>query len=141
MAAFIFLGKRRFFAIKKGVAMTYQDNKVSTWNQFWSYFQGYPQWFVEGSFALIVGFFVGFIAKNFGRSLLYTLIIIIIAGYIASYLGLADFHVEKMKALLGITEVPTVDVAFAQTLQWMKEHIALCIGACLGFVLGWRMGN
>lgn len=122
--------------------MTYQDNQVSWWNKLLSYFQGYaPQWVIEGGFALIVGFFLGFIVKIFGKPLLYGLVTLIVAGYIVSYFGFADFHFEKMKAMMGITEIPALDVAFSNTIAWMKEHIGLCIGAGIGFVFGWRMGS
>ena len=121
--------------------MTYQDNQVSWWNKFISYFQGYPAWLVEGGFALIIGFFVGFIAKNFGKPLLYAIVVLVVAAYIMSYFGLADFHYEKIKAILGITEIPTIDVAFSNFINWTKEHVALLIGAGIGFVFGWRMGS
>lgn len=121
--------------------MTYRDNQVTVWDKISTYFQGYPQWMVEGGFAIIIGFFIGFVSKIFGRPLLYALIVLIIAAYITHYFGFADFHFEKLKALFGVTEIPAVDVAFSNLLQWMKEHIALCIGTGIGFVLGWRMGS
>lgn len=121
--------------------MTIYDNKESWWNKITSYFQGYPQWLVEGGFALIIGLFVGFIAKNFGKALVYAFIVLVIASYVMNYLGLVDFHYDKIKALFGITEIPAMDVAIANLWQWMKEHVALCIGAGLGFVLGWRLGS
>lgn len=121
--------------------MTYQDNQVSWWNKLLSYFPGYPQWIFEGGFAVIIGFFTGFIVKIFGKPLLYGLVTLIVAGFILHYFGLIDLHFEKFKAMMGITEIPTLDVAFTNVLTWMKEHIALCIGAGVGFVFGWRMGS
>lgn len=121
--------------------MTVYDNQESWWNKIISYFKDYPQWLVEASFALIIGFFIGFIAKSFGRALIYALVVIIVAGYFLHYFNLADFHIEKMKELLGITEIPAVDVALASLWQWMKEHIIMCVAAGLGFVFGWRLGS
>lgn len=121
--------------------MTYQNNQVSWWNQFLSYFSGYPVWLVEGGFGLIVGFLFGFIMKNFGKAFLYAIVTLVVADYVLSYFGLIDFHFDQMQKMVGITEIPTIDVAFSNLIAWMRQHIALCIGSLIGFAFGWKVGS
>lgn len=121
--------------------MTYQDNQISWWQKFTSYFSDYPSWLVEGVFAVLAGFVVGFLAKNFGKPLLYGIVTLVVAGYVLSYFGLIEVHSEQIKQMLGIVETPTVDVAFNNITGWMREHVALCVGAVIGFAIGWRVGS
>lgn len=121
--------------------MMYQDNQVSWWQKFTSYFSDYPLWIVEGVFAVLVGFFVGFLTKNFGKPLFYSAVILLIAGYVLSYFGLIEFHLEQLKQMVGIVEIPTIDVAFNNVTSWMREHVALCIGSVIGFAIGWRVAS
>lgn len=121
--------------------MTYQDNQVTWWNTFLGYFAGYPRWLVEGGFGFVAGFLFGFIMKNFGKAFLYAIVTLVVADYILSYFGLLEFHFEPLQKMVGIAEIPTIDVAFSNLVSWMKEHIALCIGAAIGFFLGWKMGS
>ena len=121
--------------------MTYQDNQLSMWQKFLSYFSGYPTWLVEGVFAVLAGFFVGFLAKNFGKPILYGTAVVIVAGYIFNYFGIIEFHLNHLQQMLGIVEIPTIDVAFANSVSWMSEHISLCIGAVVGFAIGWRVAS
>lgn len=120
--------------------MTYNDNQVSWWNQLMGYFSGYPVWLVEGSFALIIGFLFGFMMKLFGKPLVYAIVTLVVADYVLGYFGFIEFHFEHVQKMLGIVEIPTIDVAFSSLISWMKEHIVLCVGALIGFAFGWRMG-
>lgn len=121
--------------------MTYQDNQVTWWNQFLSYFSGYPVWLVEGGFGLVVGFLFGFLMKNFGKAFLYGVVVLVVGGYLLSYFGLIEFHFEPVQKMVGIVEIPTIDVAFSNFTSWIQQHMALCIAGLIGFVFGWRMGS
>lgn len=120
--------------------MQYHDNQISWWNQLIGYFSGYPLWLVEGGFALLIGFVVGFIMKLFGRPLCCAIAILVVADYILGYFGFIEFHFDMVQKVIGITEIPTIDVAFSQLWTWMKEHVVLCIGGVIGFAFGWRIG-
>ena len=121
--------------------MTYQNNQVSWWNQLLSYFSGYPVWLVEGGFGVVIGFLFGFIMKNFGKAFFYAFVTLVVANYVLSYFGLLEFHFDQLQKMVGIVEIPTIDVAFANLTSWMRQHIALCLGSLIGFTFGWKLGN
>jgi uncharacterized membrane protein (Fun14 family) len=111
------------------------------WQDLISFFKGYPAWLVELGFAAILGFLTGFLVKNFGKYLLFIVVTLIVSGYLLSYFNLATFDFIQIKKFFGIVEIPSFDRLFQVLTTWARNNTAICVGAIVGFMLGWSIAK
>lgn len=95
---------------------------------------------IEVSAYLVIGFISGFLIKKYGR---FVIVILLVAGL--SMGVLAHFNVitidwVKIKMLLGISEIHTLDNVRQVYSAWIKEHIVAIISVIIGFLIGHRAG-
>ncbi len=129
---------RRFFYECYEALMQYI---VDFWTKIQMYFQEYPLWVAEAVAGAFVGMCVGFLARIFGRYLIFSALAFALAGALMQNAGLITFNFENAASLLGLEELPSASWCFSNVLFWAKEHVAAFVFAVLAFILGWRLGS
>lgn len=103
-------------------------------------FKAYPSWAVDLGIFGVVFLIIGFLVKSFGRYFFLTLLAFAAAVAAAYYFDFAPEFLTELKEFLGLQEmqvlgdIPTVFVA------WARGHALACIGAVLGFIVGYTIG-
>ena len=111
------------------------------WKKMISYFEGYPRWLVEIGLSFVIAFVIGFVCKNFGRYLVFIILIICVAGFALNYFSLVTFHIMHIKQMLGITVYPTFDIGIQALISWVRANLPIVIGSLVGFLFGWKLGK
>lgn len=85
-------------------------------------------------------FLAGLIFKNYGRYLIFSILIVTLFIYFGEYLQFMKFDLEGFKAILGLESVKNFDDFFAFFYQLIKSHVLESILIFFGFYLGWKLG-
>lgn len=111
------------------------------WTKIQVYFQEYPTWVPEAVAGAFVGVCVGFLARIFGRYLVFSMLAFALAGALMQNAGLVTFNFDGITALLGLDSIPSASTCFGTISFWAKEHFAAFGFSLLAFVVGWRLGR
>jgi hypothetical protein len=103
-------------------------------------FKAYPAWAVELGIFGIVFLILGFLVKSFGRYFFLTILGIAACIAAAYYFDFAPGFITELKDFMGLHnmkvlgDIPTIFIA------WARGHAIACIGAVIGFVVGYSIG-
>lgn len=98
----------------------------------------YPNWAVELGVYGLGGCLAGFLLKNFGRFMIGLIATLLLFLWFFAYLDIITFHLENLRALLGIQAIQTIDDGVRIYTEWAREHWAACLGSIIGFIIGWK---
>ncbi|HAU30026.1 MAG: hypothetical protein UV79_C0005G0013 [candidate division TM6 bacterium GW2011_GWF2_43_17] len=114
---------------------------VDFWTKIQMYFQEYPFWVAEAVAGAFMGICIGFLARIFGRYLVFSALAFALAGALMQNAGLVTFHFESCASLIGLEELPSASWCFGSVMLFAKEHVAAFVFALLSFIVGWLLGG
>lgn len=117
-----------------------KEYMLSWWYLVQAQLKSYPPWLVQVTFFGITGLIVGFIAKNFGKLIVYTTIGVTVLLWLLHYLQFISIHGFAFKSLLGLSTAHSLDDVLKIYFVWAQTHVIGCVAASVGFFLGWRVG-
>ncbi|HVW98971.1 MAG TPA: FUN14 domain-containing protein [Candidatus Babeliaceae bacterium] len=102
--------------------------------------QGYPEWAVEVGTYGVIGLLLGFVAKNFGKSLIMVILAASVMLWALSALNLITVDVSQLKGYLGLSSVANLDEGIRLVIDWFKAHSRASMALVVGLFLGWVLG-
>ncbi len=111
------------------------------WVKIQTYFQEYPLWVAEAATGAFIGICVGFLARIFGRYLVFSALAFALISALLQNAGLVTFHFDGLAGLIGVEEIPSAATFFGSSVAWAKEHVAAVAFSALAFIVGWRLGS
>lgn len=105
-----------------------------------NFFVGYPMWAVELGVFGVGGLLVGFLFKGIGRFLVLLAILGISIAVILHYTQVVVLPVAKIKTLLGLRDVFSIQEGFQVFAAWSREHLIALLSLIVGLLLGWKLG-
>ncbi len=103
-------------------------------------FNSQEPWAIELVIFGLGGFVAGFLLKNFGRIALILLAIAVVSILGLHYTHLYDMPFEKLQALLGISDVNTLQDIITMKIAWAKDHPVAIVSGVVGLLVGWKVG-
>ncbi|HEX2978219.1 MAG TPA: FUN14 domain-containing protein [Candidatus Babeliales bacterium] len=93
----------------------------------------------ESAIALGSGFVIGYLAKKYGRPILVSAFMLIVALVILNYFSVITIEWSKTKALIGLSPNDDAHAILNHMGQWIKDHtIAVVVGA-IAFLIGYSI--
>jgi uncharacterized membrane protein (Fun14 family) len=102
-----------------------------------AYLANYTVWLPELVIYAGIGFFLGFLLRNFGRIMISVVAIVLITLIVLQYTGMM---VTSLPDMLGLSGISSVQELMDIVLIWIKTHIMGTIGFLLGLSLGFKLG-
>lgn len=84
---------------------------------------------------LLCGFIIGFVLKNFGRHIILIIIGSIISIWLLEMFQIISINYSAIESIVGASPHATISELLSFLLTWVKEHIAQCVAAILGFYI------
>ena len=110
------------------------------WETLETKLKNYPEWLVDIAIYGIAAMILGFIVKNFGRVLFFAVFGIIVVMWFLHYTDFIVVNIARLKSLIGLSGVESLDAAFRVWCEWARMHLAACAALVVGFLLGWKLG-
>jgi hypothetical protein len=98
----------------------------------------YPSWIISCCLWTLGGVVVGFLIKNFGKIIFYSLILFFILLLLFYYLKIVTVNISVVKGFLGLSSISSVDAAARFYVSVLRNNIISCVGFVIGFIIGWR---
>ena len=102
-----------------------------------AYLMDYNSWLPELVIYSAIGFFAGFLLRNFGRIIVSVLAVVLVTLIVLQYTGMMTTSLPDM---LGLSHISSVQEGIDMVILWAKTHVAGLIGLLLGLSLGLRLG-
>lgn len=117
--------------------VTQTSTAVNSFDSVKDYLADYRVWLPEFAMYGGIGFLVGFLLKNFGRTIISIVAIVLVTLIVLQYTGTITTPITK---LVGLPTIASVQDGVDLVVTWVKLHVAGVIGLLLGLSLGWRVG-
>lgn len=134
----IYLDTAFFYTFFERICM--KEYILGWWYLVQAQLSHYPVWLMQVTLFGLSGLIAGFIAKNFGKMLIYTVIGVILLLWLLSYLNYISINSVAFKDLFGVTSAHSIDDIIRIYGKWAHEHMVGCIAGAISFLLGWRLG-
>lgn len=92
-----------------------------------------------GIFA-VVGFFLGFFLRKYGRSLFIALAGFVVLLIAFEYLQVISINWQVARTLVGLTPTDTIETVFQALLAWARSQVLPVSAGILGFIAGYKVG-
>lgn len=99
----------------------------------------YATLLMEGGAGFLLGICIGFVTKNFGRTIAYFIVALWILMMVLAYSGIVTIHYETIKTLIGMPPQGTFDDALRVYADLFKLRIVGVSSGMIGTVIGWRV--
>jgi hypothetical protein len=139
----------KLLVIQCGSASIYTINRV-TWErsmqqQSWyellsKQFKGYPAWAIELGIYGFIFLILGFLCKSFGKLFVLAVLLCAAALAVVYYFDLAPELLVQVKDFVGLHDMQILGDIPPIFMAWARGHAFACIGAVIGFVLGYSLG-
>ncbi|MBY0109937.1 MAG: hypothetical protein K2X90_02385 [Candidatus Babeliaceae bacterium] len=97
-------------------------------------------WAIELVVFGLGGFVAGFLLKNFGRMALIVLAVALAVVVALHYTHVYDMPLEKLQAVLGISDLNTFQDLINAKVAWCQNHPVALVSALVGLLVGWKVG-
>jgi ABC-type antimicrobial peptide transport system permease subunit len=114
---------------------------TSWWDVINKQLQSTPTWLSDVFAFGLIAAAVGFVAKLFGRYILYFALAIGLVVWLFNSYDLLTLNMYHIKSLFGLQNVSTIDDAVRMYFSWMQTHKVATISGIIGFTFGWKFGG
>jgi uncharacterized membrane protein (Fun14 family) len=103
-------------------------------------FQTSPGWLIEAGFYGLISLIIGFLARNFARTLLLAIIGTVCILYVFQHLHIISIDMLQLQSFFGLQNISSSQEVLDAIKVWIHTYPTATFSMVIGFFAGWVIG-